>query len=260
MISDSGIILPYIFHMCHRPLTRKCDLPVNNTGGISAAMFILIDNYDSFTWNLWHFLSDLGAEVEVIRNDAATVDEIMSRAPQGLILSPGPGMPETAGISVDLISAAAGKIPVLGVCLGHQALAVAFGGALLRVDPPVHGKLSKIVRTNANAIHTDLFADCPHDFPVTRYHSLIVDEDTLPDCLTVTARTEAGAIMALSHVTYDLHGVQFHPESIASVAGYRILAAFLSACGHNTPTQSAITLLEEQVLRLDERFPGQMHP
>ena len=109
--------------MCHRPLTRKCDLPVNNTGGISAAMFILIDNYDSFTWNLWHFLSDLGAEVEVIRNDAATVDEIMSRAPQGLILSPGPGMPETAGISVDLISAAAGKIPVLGVCLGHQALA-----------------------------------------------------------------------------------------------------------------------------------------
>ena len=105
--------------MCHRPLTRKCDLPVNNTGGISAAMFILIDNYDSFTWNLWHFLSDLGAEVEVIRNDAATVDEIMSHAPEGLILSPGPCMPETAGISVDLISAAAGKIPVLGVCLGH---------------------------------------------------------------------------------------------------------------------------------------------
>ena len=119
MISISGIILPYFFHACHRPLTRKCDLPVNTTGGISAAMFILIDNYDSFTWNLWHFLSDLGAEVEVIRNDAATVDEIMSRAPQGLILSPGPGMPETAGISVDLISAAAGKIPVLGVCLGH---------------------------------------------------------------------------------------------------------------------------------------------
>ena len=174
-------------------------------------MFILFDNYESFNWNLWHFLSDLGAEVDVVRNDAARVDEIMSRAPQGLILSPGPGMPQTAGISIDLIRVAAGKIPVLGVCLGYQALAVAFGGSLLRVDPPVHGKLSKIVRTNTNAIRTDLFADCPHDFPVTRYHSLIVDEDTLPDCLTVTARTEARAMMALSHMTCDLYGVQFHP-------------------------------------------------
>ncbi len=235
-------------------------MPAHITVGITAATFILIDNYDSFTWNLWHFLSDLGPEADVMLNDAARVDEIMSRAPQGLILSPGPGMPQTTGISIDLIRVAAGKIPVLGVCLGHQALAGAFGGSLLRVDPPVHGKLSKIVRTNINAIRTDLFADCPHDFPVTRYHSRIVDEVTLPDCLTVTARTEAGAIMALSHMTYDLYGVQFHPESIASVAGYRILAAFLTACGHNTPTQSAIALLEEQVLRLDERFPGHIHP
>ena len=223
-------------------------------------MFILIDNYDSFTWNLWHFLSDLGAEVEIVRNDATTVEAVLARKPQGIILSPGPGIPEQAGISVDLIRAAAGKVPVLGVCLGHQALAVAFGGSLLRVDPPVHGKLSKIVQSRANEIRSDLFADCPASFPVTRYHSLVVDETTLPDCLTVTARTEAGAIMALSHQAHDLHGVQFHPESIASVAGYRILAAFLRACGHELPADSAITLLEEQVLRLDERFPGQMHP
>ena len=223
-------------------------------------MFILIDNYDSFTWNLWHFLSDLGAKVEIVRNDATTVEAVLTRNPQGLILSPGPGIPENAGITVDLIRAAAGKVPVLGVCLGHQALAVAYGGSLLRVEPPVHGKLSKVIRSRVNAAVTDLFADCPDAFPVTRYHSLVVDETTLPACLTVTARTEAGAIMALSHQAHDLHGVQFHPESIASVAGYRILAAFLRACGHDTPADSAITLLEEQVLRLDERFPGQMHP
>jgi len=223
-------------------------------------MFILIDNYDSFTWNLWHFLSDLGAEVEIIRNDAATPDEVLARKPEGLILSPGPGIPEDAGMSIDLIRAAAGSVPALGVCLGHQALAVAFGGVLKRVDPPVHGKLSRIKRSYANAVATDIFADCPQDFPVTRYHSLVIDEDRLPLELTVTARTEAGAIMGISHAEHQLHGVQFHPESIASVAGYRILANFLKLCGQQVPSGDDLKDLESQVLRLDERFPGQMHP
>tara|TARA_X000000950_G_scaffold260271_1_gene329502 strand:+ start:455 stop:1126 length:672 start_codon:yes stop_codon:yes gene_type:complete len=223
-------------------------------------MFILIDNYDSFTWNLWHFLSDLGAEVEIIRNDAATPDEVLAQCPEGLVLSPGPGTPEDAGMSIELIRAATGKLPVLGVCLGHQSLAAAFGGRMLRVDPPVHGKLSRIKRSYANEVASDIFADCPQDFPVTRYHSLVVDEDHLPAELTVTARTEAGAIMGLSHSEHQLHGVQFHPESIASVAGYRILANFLRICGRQVPTGSDLAELESQVLRLDERFPGQMHP
>ena len=127
-------------------------------------MIILIDNYDSFTWNLWHFLSDLGAGVEIMRNDAATPDEVLSRAPQGLVLSPGPGTPQDAGISIELIRAAAGKTPVLGVCLGHQALAAAFGGTLRRVDPPVHGKLSRVKRTYANAVKTTCSTTAPPIF------------------------------------------------------------------------------------------------
>ena len=124
-------------------------------------MFILIDNYASFTWNLWHFLSDLGAEVEIVRNDAATADDIMSRKPHGIIVSPGPGTPDDAGITVDLIRAAKGTIPLLGVCLGHQSLAVAFGASIMRVDPPVHGKLSMVKRTYRHAVMTDIVANCP---------------------------------------------------------------------------------------------------
>ena len=216
-------------------------------------MFILIDIYDSFTSNLWHFLSDFGAEVEIVRNDAATPDEVVVRAPQGLVLSPGPGRRRMPG-------AAAGKTPVLGVCLGHQALAAAFGGTLRRVDLLVHGKLSRVKRTYAKAVKSDLFADCQADFTVTRYPSLVVEEDSLTDELTVTARTEAGAIMGLSHRDHELHGVQFHPESIASVADYRILANFLRVCCMKVPTGEDMAALESQVLRLDERFPGQMHP
>ena len=137
-------------------------------------MFILIDNYDSFTWNLWHFLSDLGAEVEIVRNDAATADEIMSRAPQGIIVSPGPGTPDDAGITVDLIRAVKGNIPLLGVCLGHQSLAVAFGASIKHVDPPVHGKLSMVKRTYSNAVVTNIFDNCPEEFPVTRYHLSLI--------------------------------------------------------------------------------------
>ena len=222
-------------------------------------MFTLIDNYDSFTWNLWHFLCDLGAEVEIIRNDAATVTDILDAAPQGIIISPGPGTPENAGITIDLIRAAKGRVPVLGVCLGHQALAVAFGGCVKCFDPPVHGKLSLVVRSHSNAVRTDILAGCPEEFPVTRYHSLGVEENSLPPELTVTARTAAGAIMGLSHVDADLHGVQFHPESIASVAGYRILANFLRLCGASVPDGEALAQLETQILRLDQRFPDQMH-
>ena len=222
-------------------------------------MFTLIDNYDSFTWNLWHFLCDLGAEVEIIRNDAATVTDILDAAPQGIIISPGPGTPENAGITIDLIRAAKGRVPVLGVCLGHQALAVAFGGCVKCFDPPVHGKLSLVVRSHSNAVRTDILAGCPEEFPVTRYHSLGVEESSLPPELTVTARTAAGAIMGLSHVDADLHGVQFHPESIASVAGYRILANFLRLCGASVPDGEALAQLETQILRLDQRFPDQMH-
>ena len=223
-------------------------------------MFILIDNYDSFTWNLWHFLSDLGAKVEIRRNDVCTVSEILKYQPQGVIISPGPGIPEDAGITVELIKACYEKeLPLLGVCLGHQALAVAFGAKIKRIDPPVHGKLSQIFRTHNDVVTTDIFAMCPKNFPVTRYHSLLVDETSLPHNFSVTARTENGAIMGISHKTSELHGVQFHPESIASVAGYRILAKFLQICGQQIACEDQLSQLEKQILRLAERFPGQMH-
>ena len=223
-------------------------------------MFILIDNYDSFTWNLWHFLSDLGADVEIIRNDACAAGDIIARRPQGVIISPGPGIPEDAGMTIELITLChKAGLPLLGVCLGHQALACAFGGSVKHIDPPVHGKLSRIIRTNSDDVASDIFALCPEKFPVTRYHSLVVDESNLSDNLTVTARTEAGAVMGISHKSAELHGVQFHPESIASVAGYRILAKFLNICGHQTIPGDRLGQLESQILRLDERFPGQMH-
>ncbi len=223
-------------------------------------MLILIDNYDSFTWNLWHFLSDLGAEVEVVRNDAASANDIIALNPEGIVVSPGPGTPENAGISMALILAAkVADTPLLGICLGHQALAAAFGATIKRVDPPVHGKLSLVEKTNSNAVKSDILELCPNEFPVTRYHSLTVDETSLSNELTVTARTAAGAVMGLSHVEAELHGVQFHPESIASVAGYRILASFLQICGHGIIAGEKLDALEEQILRLDQRFPDQMH-
>ncbi len=223
-------------------------------------MLILIDNYDSFTWNLWHFVSDLGAEVEIVRNDAASADDIIALKPEGILVSPGPGTPENSGMTMPLILAAkeAGT-PLLGICLGHQALAAAFGTIIKRVDPPVHGKLSLVEKTHSNAVATDILALCPNEFPVTRYHSLVVDEASLSSELTVTARTAAGAIMGLSHVDAELHGVQFHPESIASVAGYRILARFLQICGLGITSDEKLNALEAQILRLDRRFPDQMH-
>lgn len=217
-------------------------------------MFILIDNYDSFTWNLWHFLSDLGADVRTIRNDSYSADEFIEMAPQGFIISPGPGEPDDAGVIVELIQKSAGKIPVFGVCLGMQAIVRAFGGELMRVDPPVHGKLSIIEHPSKT-----VFADVPHDIPVTRYHSLCADIAKLPKELDITAKTKQGLIMGVSHKELPVHGVQFHPESIASVGGYRILANFLSVCGHNLGDEAEMARLEEQIIRLDKKFPEQLH-
>ncbi|MBT5574683.1 MAG: aminodeoxychorismate/anthranilate synthase component II [Alphaproteobacteria bacterium] len=217
-------------------------------------MIILIDNYDSFTWNLWHFLSDLGAEVTTIRNDIYSVSEIIEMKPSGIVLSPGPGRPEQAGICENLIKQAAPKIPILGVCLGHQAIATAFGGSVSLLSPPVHGKLSLIEHQN-----TGVFEGLSQSFPVTRYHSLVVNRQDLPKELEVIAQTNEGIIMGMQHKNYPCVGVQFHPESIASVGGYRILAHFLATTGKNSITETMLQNLEQQTLRLDIRFPEQIH-
>ncbi len=185
-------------------------------------MILLIDNYDSFTWNLVHFLGDLGARCDVHRNDKITVEEAMAGKPEAIVLSPGPCTPREAGICLDLIAAAAGKIPVFGVCLGHQAIAHAFGGDVVRAPVPMHGKVDSISHRG-----TDIFAGLPTPFNATRYHSLTVARDTLPAVLEATAATPDGLVMGLRHKTLPLFGVQFHPESIASEHGHRILQNFL---------------------------------
>ncbi|MEC7246177.1 MAG: aminodeoxychorismate/anthranilate synthase component II [Pseudomonadota bacterium] len=218
-------------------------------------MIILIDNYDSFTWNLWHFLSDLGAEVTTIRNDAKSVEEILAMQPSGLVLSPGPGVPADAGILVDLIKAAPASLPIMGVCLGHQAICTAFEGKLKHFSPPMHGKLSYITHQNQG-----IFEGIDSEFVVTRYHSLLADEAYLPDCLNITAATADGKIMGLQHQSRPIHGVQFHPESIASAGGYRLLRAFLALTGQNKlPDEAEMLRLESQLLALDKKFPDQVH-
>ncbi len=198
-------------------------------------MILLIDNYDSFTFNLVHFLGELGARCEVVRNDRLTVAEAMARAPEAIVLSPGPCTPNEAGICLDLIAAAAGKVPLLGVCLGHQAIGQAFGGDVVRAPAPMHGKISRVLHDD-----TDIFAGIPTPFAATRYHSLIVRRDTLPEALVATARTEDGIIMGLRHRTMPVFGVQFHPESIASEHGHALLRNFLAiARGANAPADSA---------------------
>jgi anthranilate synthase component 2 len=192
-------------------------------------LFVLIDNYDSFTYNLWHYLGELGAEVKVIRNDACSVNEILALRPEGIIISPGPCDPDRAGICLELIARSAGHLPLLGVCLGHQAIGQAFGGAVVRAPQPVHGKTSQI-----HHLGTGLLDNVPTPFQATRYHSLIVERETLPSCLEVTAWTEDGLIMALAHKTFDIHGVQFHPESIASEHGHRMLGNFLALAKRRT--------------------------
>jgi len=197
-------------------------------------MLLLIDNYDSFTFNLVQFLGDVGAACDVRRNDTLSVAEAMALAPEAIVLSPGPCTPNEAGICLDLIAAAAGRIPILGVCLGHQAIGQAFGGDVVRAPVPMHGKVSPVQHDNC-----DIFAGLPSPFDATRYHSLVVERSTLPDCLVETARTD-GLVMGLRHRTLPVYGVQFHPESIASQFGHEILANFLAiARGANTPARAA---------------------
>ena len=191
-------------------------------------MFLLVDNYDSFTYNLYHFLGELGARVTVRRNDALTTEEALEMEPQGIILSPGPCDPDQAGICLELVEKAAGRLPLLGVCLGHQAIGQAFGGRIVRASQPMHGKLSPI-RHEASGV----FKGLPSPLSATRYHSLTVERDSLPDSLEVTAETEDGTVMGLSHRELPVHGVQFHPESIASEHGHALLHNFLAIAGHN---------------------------
>jgi len=186
-------------------------------------MLLLIDNYDSFTYNLVHYLGELGAPVVVHRNDAVDVQQAMAMKPAGIVLSPGPCDPDQAGICLALTAAAAETAtPLLGVCLGHQTIGQAFGGKVMRCHEIVHGKLGAI-RQGGKGV----FAGVPNPFAATRYHSLIVDRQSLPDCLEVTAELEDGTIMGLQHRTLPVHGVQFHPESIASEHGHRLLQNFL---------------------------------
>jgi len=200
-----------------------------------AAMILLIDNYDSFTFNLYHFLGDIGAQCEVWRNDKLSVQDALAMRPEAIVLSPGPCTPTEAGICLDLIGAAAGKIPLLGVCLGHQAIGQAFGGRVIRAPEPMHGKVSAITHGG-----TDILAGLPSPFRATRYHSLIVERDSVPQTLVPTAWTDDGLIMAMHHRLLPVYGVQFHPESIASEHGHAILANFLAlARGTNAPSSDA---------------------
>jgi anthranilate synthase/aminodeoxychorismate synthase-like glutamine amidotransferase len=187
-------------------------------------MLLLIDNYDSFTYNLAQYLGELGAEVRVERNDRITVDEIINIAPQQIVISPGPCTPNEAGISLEVIRRVAGKIPILGVCLGHQAIGQAFGGKVIRARKVMHGKTSKIFHDERG-----LFAGAPNPMEATRYHSLIVEAESLPECLHVTAKTWDEEIMALEHRELPVWGVQFHPESILTADGKKLLANFLAA-------------------------------
>ena len=185
-------------------------------------MLLMIDNYDSFTYNLVQYFGELGEEVRVARNDEISVAQIAALAPDRLCISPGPCSPAEAGVSLAAIAAFAGKLPILGVCLGHQAIGHAFGGKVVRAGRLMHGKTDAVHHTGAG-----VFAGLPSPFTATRYHSLAVQRDSLPDCLEVTAWTDDGEIMGLQHRTRPVHGVQFHPESIATEGGHKLLGNFL---------------------------------
>ena len=197
-------------------------------------MLILIDNYDSFTYNLVHYIGELGHVAEIHRNDKISVNTVMAKKPSAIVLSPGPCTPTEAGICLDLIRAAGPTIPILGVCLGHQAIGQIYGGVVMRAPAPMHGKLSRLNVVDDKSgpgQRAGVFANLPNRFEVTRYHSLLVERATLPDCLSITAETDDGLIMGLQHKTYPVHGVQFHPESIASEHGHTLLANFLQLAG-----------------------------
>ena len=185
-------------------------------------MLLLVDNYDSFTYNLYQYLGELGASIRVLRNDELTAEQALALGPERIVISPGPGTPDQAGITLELIRRAAGRVPLLGVCLGHQALGQAFGARIVRAPTLMHGKTSPIHHDGRT-----LFAGLPDPFTATRYHSLIVDRESVPDCLEVSAWTVGGLVMGLRHRSLPLEGVQFHPESILTAAGKELLRNFL---------------------------------
>jgi anthranilate synthase component 2 len=196
-------------------------------------MILVIDNYDSFTYNLVHYLNDLGAQTVVARNDALTVQDALGQGAEAILLSPGPCAPDQAGICLPLLRGAPQDMAILGVCLGHQAIGQAYGGDVIRAKSLMHGKTSPIHHTGKG-----LFKDMPNPFTATRYHSLAIDRATLPDDLEVTAWTEDGEIMGVQHKTRPIHGVQFHPESIATEGGHQLLANFLDLAGVKRSVQA----------------------
>jgi len=201
-------------------------------------MILLIDNYDSFTFNLVHYLGELGAVCDVRRNDALSVAEALALKPEAIVISPGPCSPDEAGICLDLIDAAAGQVPLFGVCLGHQAIGQVFGAKVVRAPTPMHGKVSPVHHAGS-----DVFAGLPDPFLATRYHSLTLAPNSVPDTLAVTAHTEDGVIMGVRHRTMPVFGVQFHPESIASEHGREIMANFLAiARGTNAPAAHRVAV------------------
>ena len=185
-------------------------------------MFLLLDNYDSFTYNLRHYLGELGAEVEVRRNDAISADEARALGAEGIVISPGPRDPDRAGICLEVIEKYAGRLPILGVCLGHQCIGQVFGGRVVLAPKPMHGKVSEITHTGEGVL-----AGLPSPFKATRYHSLTLERESLPDCLEITAESDDGVIQGLRHRDLPIHGVQFHPESIASEHGHQVIQNFL---------------------------------
>jgi anthranilate synthase/aminodeoxychorismate synthase-like glutamine amidotransferase len=187
-------------------------------------MILVIDNYDSFTYNIVQYLGEMGAEIQVVRNDELTVPEILERRPDQILISPGPCSPKEAGISVETIQKLAGKVPILGVCLGHQSIGYAFGGKIIRAGKLMHGKTSQITHDGKG-----VFAGMPNPFKATRYHSLVIDKTSLPDVLEVTATSEDGEIMGVRHKSLAVEGVQFHPESILTESGKTLLANFIKS-------------------------------
>lgn len=195
-------------------------------------MLLMIDNYDSFTYNLVQYFGELGEEITVARNDEITLDQISQLAPANIVISPGPCTPNEAGISLQLIHRYGGSIPLLGVCLGHQSIGQAFGGRIVRARQVMHGKVSAIFHENSG-----VFQDLPNPFMATRYHSLIIERESLPDCLEITAWTETGEIMGVRHRTLAIEGVQFHPESILSEHGHQLLRNFLHLPHNDHPAK-----------------------
>ena len=206
-------------------------------------MFLLIDNYDSFTYNLWHFFGELGAEVAVFRNDRISVRDALALEPEGIVISPGPCNPDHTGICLDLIAEVPATMPILGVCLGHQCIGQVFGGQIVRAPEPMHGKRSQISH------HGDgLFREIPAGFTATRYHSLVIERSTIPDELRVTAEAD-DLIMGIEHVDRPVFGLQFHPESIATENGYRLLANFLERAGSGVNPVRPIGILEQTLVK-----------